>query len=203
MWPSLQRLEITFSAAAADGGWLLERDPDPNNYHEDDSDDEEPHFLVRQRRRLIRRHRVQEAEAQTTNFDLGFESEADDDNNDLDVCYCDYFRIWPSQKLEGMLIDMARTATQMPSLRIFTAGLNMPFIAKDQRFDFFYLAPGEKHEGYLWDFPHDSEHRHQRRLYWRVPRSWRMNAELELAWNVSLEQIGRVEYYDWYGEADY
>lgn len=200
MWPSIQRLEITFSAAAADGGWLLERDPDPNNYREEGSDDEEDPDLVRQRRKLSRRHRLQEAEARTTDFDQEFESDWEDNDLDFEVCYSDYFRIWPSQKLERIFVNLARAAAQMPALRMLTAGLDMPYIAMHQRLQLFYLASGETHADCLWDFTNDSEHRHQRRLYWRVPRSWRMNEELEQAWRVVLGEHGIVDYYDWYGD---
>ncbi|KAH0034886.1 hypothetical protein KCU78_g2165, partial [Aureobasidium melanogenum] len=197
MWSSLQRLEITFSAAAADGGWLLERDPDPNNYREGGSDDEEDPDLVRQRRKLSRRHRLQEAEARTTDFDQEFESDWEDNDLDFEVCYSDYFRIWPSQKLERIFVNLARAAAQMPALRMLTAGLvDMPYIAMHQRLQLFYLASGETHADCLWDFTNDSEHRHQRRLYWRVPRSWRMNEELEQAWRVVLGEHGIVDYFD-------
>jgi hypothetical protein len=200
LWPCLRRLEITFSAMAADGGWLLERNPDPGSDNGEESDDEEDESLVRRRIGLQRLHRVQEEEARSIDFEGEFDPGSPLLDNISDTSWSDNFRVWPSQKLEEILLNLTRTAAQMPALRILTAGLDMPFCAMHQRLELFYLASGETHADCLWLFTKDSEHRHQHRLYWRVPRSWRMNGELEQAWRVVLGEDGVIDYHDWYGD---
>lgn len=207
LWPSLARLEINFSLVAADGGWHFERDPNPGSDDGESSEsseeeEEEDEDLVSRRIRMEQLHSAQEEEAKITNFEDEFDLElarGNDDPNDTEIT--DAFRIWPSKKPEFMLMNMARTAAQMPAMRVFTAGANMPFCAMHQRFEFFYLDSGKSHADCLWDFTHDSKHRHQRRLYWRVPGSWRMNEELEQAWRDVLGEDGVIDYHDWYGEA--
>ncbi|KAH0378934.1 hypothetical protein KCU92_g8439, partial [Aureobasidium melanogenum] len=208
LWPSLARLEINFSLVAADGGWHFERDPNPgsddgeSSESSEEEEEEEDEDLVSRRIRMEQLHSAQEEEAKITNFEDEFDLElarGNDDPNDTEIT--DAFRIWPSKKLEFMLMNMARTAAQMPAMRVFTAGANMPFCAMHQRFEFFYLDSGKSHADCLWDFTHDSKHRHQRRLYWRVPGSWRMNEELEQAWRDVLGEDGVIDYHDWYGEA--
>lgn len=80
-----------------------------------------------------------------------------------------------------MAKQIIESSAQMPALRMLTAGIDMPSRAMHPKLELFYLASGETHADCLWDFTNDSEHRHQRRLHWRVPMSWRMNEELKQA----------------------
>lgn len=199
IWPSLSRLEINYSSMAADGGWYFERDPYDSEYIDETEDDSD---MVSQRLIMERIHKSQEEKAKVTDFDQEYDPRAteEDENQDLDdLDWADSFRVWPSPKLEAMLISMVKSAAQMPALKIFTVGSDMSFCAEYQLFQFLYLTPGETHADCLWDFAHDSKHRHQRRLYWRVPRSWRMNEELERIWRDLLGEDGVIDYHDWHG----
>ncbi|KAG9570323.1 hypothetical protein KCU71_g368, partial [Aureobasidium melanogenum] len=190
-WPSLSRLEINYSPMAADGDWFFEREPNTVGI-------EQYRNLVSRRLVLERIHKTQEDQAKITNFDQEYDpARQDDETEDLDDAeWGDVFRTWPSQRLEAMLISMVQVAGQMPALRIFTASADMPDCAPYQLFQFLYLVSGEIDAGCLRDFTGGSEHRHQRRLYWRVPSSWRMNEELGRAWSDLLGEDGVIEYHD-------
>ncbi|KEQ64616.1 uncharacterized protein M437DRAFT_43341 [Aureobasidium melanogenum CBS 110374] len=108
------------------------------------------------------------------------------------------FRAWPSPKMETLLHSMAKAVTRMPALKFFAAGSQMPW-PHSIDFEFFYLTPGEKQdlgepeEGTIFD----SNDITKPRLFWRVPRFWRMNESVEKLWKDTLGSEGIIEYQEW------
>ncbi|CAD0099886.1 unnamed protein product [Aureobasidium mustum] len=198
MWPSLSHVKINYSPMVADGGWFFEQEPS--------SEDVERFWgLISRRIALERIHKTQEDKAKVIDFDQEYDSEPDEHEDQIDdedgylsdTEWADPFRIWPSQRLEAMLTMMAQTAAQMPALKVFAAGSDAPSCAPYQSFQFCYLMPGETHADDLWNFPREDQHKHKRRLYWQVPRSWRMQDDLELAWRHLLGPESIIDYRDW------
>lgn len=217
-WHTLTRIDITFSSMAADGIWFFDGHPEiPIDL---DTKDENNNLGPR-RRRVHQMFARQEALARDFDFERDLRPQ-----HELDLCeqvvldYSDLgyepedeetpflFRIWPSQKGDALLLDMALAAAQMPELKSFRGGCNMELCAGKRRFEFQYLAPYERcpelynASGFTFDppleeYPDDALHINTHRLYWRVASSWRMSEELELCWQQVMGRAGIVEYCEW------
>lgn len=215
-WHTLTHIDITFSSMAADGGWFFDGHPEiPINL----DTEVERNDLGPRRQRVHQMFASQEALARAYDFeqDLGPENEVDFckqvdyldpgfDSEDDEPAFL--FRIWPSKKGDALLIDMARAAAQMPELKSFRAGCNMDLTRGKWRFEFQYLAPYErcpklyKCSGWpfqppLEGYPESALAISKHRLYWRVPKSWRMSEELENCWQQVMGRNGIVEYCEW------
>lgn len=201
MWPNLTHFHLTYNAMAVDGGWYFDRDPNASLSGEDQVDDDPD---SPDNRLLALKHRIhdeQEALGKTISFeealpDLSFDWEEQYPFRDYQ--YGHDFRIWPTKKLEDLLLDMALAMARMPALRMFSAGVNMPHCRSGQRFECTFFAPGETKEDAVYDFEDDDVNRQSRRLYWRVPGQWRMPMELENCFRTSLGEDLVIRYYDWY-----
>ncbi|THY89333.1 hypothetical protein D6C92_07244 [Aureobasidium pullulans] len=109
----------------------------------------------------------------------------------------DWFRSWPSPKMEALLRAMARAVTRMPRLRQFSAGTW--FYDHDRgygvNFEFFYLRAGEQQVVCDAKLEHDNVAK--QRLLWHVPELWRMSDAVEQLWRETLGQDGTIEYQEW------
>ena len=213
-WHTLTSIDITFSSMAADGGWFFEGHPEiliDLDTHDERND------LGPRRQKVYRMFARQEALARAFDFeqDLIPQHELDyceqvvlDDDWSEDGETPFLFRIWPSQKGETLLVDMARAAAGMPDLQSFRGGCNMPLCDGKRRFEFQYLAPFGRcpalyeTSDYTFDpplekYPYNGLHRDKHRLYWRVAKSWHMSEELELCWQQVMGRDSIIEYYEW------
>lgn len=111
----------------------------------------------------------------------------------------DWFRSWPSPKMEALLQVMARAVTRMPRLRLRRFSAGTWFYNHDRgygvNFEFFYLRAGEQQIVCDAQFEHDDDAK--QRLLWHVPELWRMSDAVEQLWRETLGQDGIIEYQEW------
>ncbi|KAG9768495.1 hypothetical protein KCU95_g16974, partial [Aureobasidium melanogenum] len=200
-WPNLTILRVTVNPMAAGGGWYFEQNP---HFTPDNDDDRSPfnsdwESIPPTPERL---YAEEEALARTTDFsdDSVLDATASESESQHGAIYntTHRFRAWPSPKMEPLLHSMAKAVTRMPALKFFAAGSQMPW-PHSIDFEFFYLKPGEKQdlgepeEGTIFD----SNNVTTSRLFWRVPRFWRMSESVEKLWKDILGSEGIIEYQEW------
>lgn len=213
-WPNLTHFQLTFSKMAADGGWLFDRDP---NYPPDQDPQDNLDRLADLDRPVnqfnankLRVHAEQKAKARTTNFDEPLlDGPVDSETEELFYGHQYFdnlaevgFRVWPSQKLELLLLNMARAVQRMPALRAFVAEAKMPDRPVEQKFGCHYYSPGEVSEDIITYFENDGVNRDKKRLYWWVPYQWRMSSEMERCWREIIcdgenGEGGVIDYYEY------
>ena len=120
-WPNLSILHVSFNTMPADGGWYYERNP----HATPDSDNEDvapfdPDFesMPPTPERVFAE---EEARARDTDFSAESDVSATDSETERQRGRIyntdDWFRSWPSPKMEALLQAMARAVTRMPRLR--------------------------------------------------------------------------------------
>lgn len=93
---------------------------------------------------------------------------------------------------------MAKAVTRMPALKFFAASFEMPY-PHCIDFEFFYLSPGEQQDLDEPEYGTKFEDNDitKPRLFWRVPRSWRMSERVEKLWKDTLGNESIIEYQEW------
>lgn len=185
----------------ADGGWYFEQNP---HVTPDNQDDRSPFNsdLESMPPTPERLYAEEEALARNTNFsdDSVLDSTDSEPESQHGAIYdtTHRFRTWPSPKMETLLHSMAKAVTRMPALKLFAAGSQMPW-PHSIDFEFFYLKPGEKQDLGEPDIGtrFENDDIDKSRLFWRVPRFWRMSESVEKLWKDTLGSEGIIRYQEW------
>jgi hypothetical protein len=203
-WQKLEEFVIELSAVRPDGGWYIERDfqrdtessdEEDDEVEEDQSGDEDSHHA--------------RSETSSSSYDssdsffamdqlppdgYGHDDEKRDERLNGDAPSTSNFRTKPNPELEALFLAAAMAASRMPALRYMCARLKIPASGRTghhhQYLGFEYLAAGV-------EFSHELDASKISRLYWDVPRNWRMSEDLESQWLLLLGDDGSVKYDEW------
>ncbi|WPH03962.1 Hypothetical protein R9X50_00684500 [Acrodontium crateriforme] len=196
IWSNVERFIVDFSTVRPDGDYYFDRDPhegdgssgsssdDDNSDHE--FDDEVPDFEEYT-------SFLQWADGRQAEFDPYDEVY---DERRTGRYHYRVFRTYPNDSIEPVLEAAARGAAYMPRLKTMSAGADMMSCRRTGRdtpsFDFRYAVAGTRISA------GEEEHDVARpRLYWTVPKGWRMTPSLDKLWQILLGPSGFVRYSEW------
>ncbi|KAI5210412.1 hypothetical protein E4T39_00343 [Aureobasidium subglaciale] len=173
-WSQLEMFKVGINPMAAEGGWWMDGLPS----------------LCK----IWKRRNPTNTPAEIEKSDeKSAENEAEDTSK---------HNLWPSQKLEELLLVMAKAVSKMPNMRSFSAFVDLDVWVEDQRFGVWFVGAGERDTvvGVLFDDENDGEGDgkiDRKRLYWSAPRGWRMCDALKELWCTIMGDDGVVRYHEW------
>lgn len=200
-WPNLKKFFLSLNLVSPEGGWYFVKDPNPPLEEEEDEDEDDMYdgdnYMYDEWEPSASAWQHEESLAS----ELDFSDDASEPPTDTESEKPDYkkvtrlFRVWPSEKLEVLLVAMARAVAKMPALKWLSVGARVEaqnYHRNGRKFQVTYFAPGEVAES-----PYQEEDSTKPRLYWNVPTGWRMNKDLEQFWRVKLGENGIINYSEW------